>query len=100
MRDAFYDFGPFRLDVQRRRLSRDGVLLPLPGKAVDTLAVLVQHPGKTLERSALIHAVWGDTFVEDANLSVAVSHLRRALKDETEEYIGTVARVGYRFVAD
>ena len=98
----FYEFGSFRLDADKHRLLRDGELVPLSPKAIEALLVLVQNPGKLLERDALMQAVWADTFVEDANLTVAISHLRKALgqNGETAEYIETVPRVGYRFVAD
>ena len=98
----FYEFGQFRLDGDRHRLLRDGEVVPLSPKAVEALLVLVRNPGKLLEREALMQAVWADTFVEDANLTVAVSHLRKALGQNGEpgEYIETVPRVGYRFVAD
>lgn len=98
----FYDFGPFSLDVEKLRLRRDGQLVSLPPKAIEALLVLVRNPGKMLEREALMQAVWADTFVEDANLTVAISQLRKALgqSGETAEYIETIPRVGYRFVAD
>ncbi|MEP6911706.1 MAG: winged helix-turn-helix domain-containing protein [bacterium] len=98
----FYEFGPFRLDLEKHRLLRAGEAVPLPPKAIEALLVLVRNPGKMLEREALMQAVWSDTFVEDANLTVAISHLRKALgqNGETVEYIETIPRVGYRFVAD
>ena len=98
----FYEFGDFRLDADKHRLLRDGEVVPLSPKAVEALFVLVRNPGKPLEREALMQAVWADSFVEDANLTVAISHLRKALgqNNETAEYIETVPRVGYRFVAD
>jgi DNA-binding winged helix-turn-helix (wHTH) protein/TolB-like protein/Tfp pilus assembly protein PilF len=98
----FYEFGQFRLDADKHRLLRDGEVVQLSPKAIDILLLLVQNPDKPLEREALLQAVWADTFVEDANLTVAVSHLRRALGQNGEpgEYIETVPRVGYRFVAD
>jgi DNA-binding winged helix-turn-helix (wHTH) protein/TolB-like protein len=98
----FYEFGHFRLDADKHRLLRDGEVVPLSPKAIEALLVLVRNPGKLLEREALMQAVWADTFVEDANLTVAVSHLRKALgqNGEPAEYIETVPRVGYRFVAD
>jgi DNA-binding winged helix-turn-helix (wHTH) protein len=98
----FYDFGQFRLDADKHRLLRDGQVMPLSSKAIEALLVLVQNPGKPLEREELMKAVWADTFVEDANLTVAISHLRKALgqNGENSEYIETVPRVGYRFVAD
>ena len=98
----FYEFGPFRLDAQKHRLLRNGDLVPLSPKALEALTVFVQHPNEMLEREALMQAVWADTFVEDANLTVAVSQLRKALgqSGEAAEYIETVPRVGYRFVAE
>ena len=75
----FYEFGDFRLDADRHRLIRDGEVVPLPPKAIEALIVLVQHPGKLLEREELMQAVWSDAFVEDANLTVAISQLRKAL---------------------
>ncbi|MDQ3819232.1 MAG: winged helix-turn-helix domain-containing protein [Acidobacteriota bacterium] len=98
----FYEFGPFRLDPDRHRLLRGGEVIPLPPKAIEALLVLVQNPGKPLEREALMTAVWADTFVEDANLTVAISNLRKALgqSGETAEYIETIPRLGYRFAAD
>jgi DNA-binding winged helix-turn-helix (wHTH) protein/TolB-like protein len=98
----FYEFGPFRLDANRHRLLRRGEVVPLPPKAIEILTVLIQNPGKLLERKDLMHAVWPDTIVEDANLTVAVSQLRKALNQngDTGEFIQTIPRVGYRFVAD
>ncbi len=98
----FYEFGPFRLDAQKHRLLRNGDLVPVPSKALEALIVFVQHPNQMLEREALMQAVWADTFVEDANLTVAVSQLRKSLGQNgvAGEYIETVPRVGYRFVAE
>jgi len=98
----FYEFGPFRLDPEKHRLLHLGEPVPLPPKAMEALVLLVQNPGKMLEREQLMQAVWKDSFVEDANLTVAISHLRKALNQigETAEYIETIPRVGYRFVAD
>jgi DNA-binding winged helix-turn-helix (wHTH) protein/TolB-like protein len=97
-----YEFGPFRLDPQRHRLSRAGDPISLPPKAVEALTVLVRNPGRMMERDEIIRAVWADAFVEDANLTVAISQLRKALSrnDVAGEYIQTVPRVGYKFVAD
>ena len=98
----FYEFGSFRLDVDRRRLLRDGTPVQVSPKSIDALIVLVLNAGKLLERETLMQAVWADTFVEDANLTVAISHLRKALgqNGEAAEYIETIPRVGYRFVAE
>jgi Tol biopolymer transport system component/DNA-binding winged helix-turn-helix (wHTH) protein len=98
----FYEFGSFRLDPEKNRLLRNGEPVHLPPKALEALCVFVQNPGRMLEREFLMHAVWADTFVEDANLTVAVSQLRKALAQDGEaiEYIQTVPRVGYRFIAE
>lgn len=98
---VLYAFGDFRLDATKRRLFRSATVVPLPRKAIETLIVLVQNAGETLERETLLDAVWGDAIIEDANLTVAFSQLRKAFgrNDDDEEFIETIPRVGYRFVA-
>src|SRR5215203_6035633 len=97
-----YEFGPFRLDRDKPCLWRDGELVSLTPKAVETLLVLVQQSGKLVEREELMNAIWPDTFVEDGNLNFNVSVLRKALGTDAvgEQYIQTVPRQGYRFNAD
>jgi DNA-binding winged helix-turn-helix (wHTH) protein/TolB-like protein len=96
----FYEFGQYRFDVVRHRLSRDSRPVPLPPKAAEVLSVLLHNPGRAVEREELLRAVWADNFVEDANLTVAVSQLRKALgQNGGGEYIETVPRFGYRFSA-
>ena len=99
---CFYEFGPFRLDSNRHRLFRDGKIIPLYPKAVEALIILIQNRARVLERETLIEALWPDVIVEDSNLTVAVSHLRKALNQngDSGEFIETIPRVGYRFVAD
>jgi len=98
----FYEFGSFRLDAEKHRLMRNGEPVTLSPKSVEALLVLVQNAGKLLERETLMQAVWAGTFVEDANLTVAISHLRKALSQngDSVEYIETIPRIGYRFLAD
>ena len=97
-----YEFGPFRLDPEKPCLWRDGEPVALTPKAVETLIVLVQQNGRLVEREQLMNAIWPNTFVEDGNLNFNVSVLRKALgTDEAgEQYIQTVPRRGYRFIAD
>ena len=97
-----YEFGPFRLDPEKPCLWRDGELVSLTPKAVETLLVLVQQNGRLVEREQLMSAIWPDTFVEDGNLNFNVSVLRKALGTDAagEQYIQTVPRHGYRFNAD
>lgn len=97
----FYEFGQFRIDVAERLLFRGGTALSLAPKAFDILLALVQHNGHVLEKRELIESVWPDTFIEENNLTQYVSALRKALGDDRHEqqYIETVARRGYRFIA-
>lgn len=67
----------------------------------DLLLVLVQHPGRVLEKEFLLGAVWPDSFVEEGNITFNIRQLRKALGDDAQSptYIETVPRRGYRFVA-
>ncbi|MDQ3650637.1 MAG: winged helix-turn-helix domain-containing protein [Acidobacteriota bacterium] len=96
-----YEFGPFRLIPDERQLLRDGQVVPLTPKAFDLLLVLVENSGHLIEKEELMKRVWPDSFVEEANLSVKMSALRRALGEGPNEhqYVETVPRHGYRFVA-
>lgn len=89
-------FGPFVLDLAACRLLKDGEGVNLPRKAFDLLATLVSQHGRMLSKEELLKAVWPDTFVEENNLSVNISTLRKVLGDG---YIENVPRRGYRFVA-
>src|SRR5271169_2458225 len=93
-----YEFGPFSLDSAEQMLLRDGAPLPLTPKAIETLMVLVQNSGHTVDKDELMQSVWPDTIVEENNLTQSVSALRKALGPEYP-YIETVPRQGYRFVA-
>lgn len=94
-------FGPFRLDPLNRLLLRDQKPLPLSPKAFDTLVYLVENSGRLVTRDELMQAVWPDSFVEDANLTVNISLLRKSLgeMDGGKPYIETAPRKGYRFNA-
>ncbi|HJT68186.1 MAG TPA: tetratricopeptide repeat protein [Pyrinomonadaceae bacterium] len=96
-----YEFGPYRLNLAQRLLTRDGAIIALTPKATDILALLVMNAGRVVEKDDLLKEVWADTFVEDANLAQNIFTLRRALGDERAgpKYIETVPRHGYRFIA-
>lgn len=96
----YYEFGAYRLDPAKRRLLRAGEVLPLPPKAFDLLLVLVEHQGQVIDKEDLLQAVWPDTVVEEANLSVSISVLRKTLGEAPNErqYIETLPRRGYRFI--
>ena len=74
-------FGPFRLDRHRRRLSRDGVSISVGGRALDLLAVLASADGEIVTKETLLDQVWPGLTVEENNLQVQISHLRKALGD-------------------
>jgi DNA-binding winged helix-turn-helix (wHTH) protein/Tfp pilus assembly protein PilF len=95
------EFGPFRLDCERRLLRRGADLIPLPAKALDTLVALVHRRGEVVSKDDLMKAVWPDTFVEEANLSQNIHILRKALGEKAQEhrFIVTVPGRGYSFVA-
>src|SRR5215212_4238310 len=96
-----YGFGPFLLDPAERVLTREGQPVPLTPKAFDLLVVLVENGGHLLGKKDLMEAVWPDSFVEEGNLTFTISSLRKALGEDRKEhqYIETVPRSGYRFVA-
>ena len=96
-----YEFGPFRLDPAERVLLRAGEPVNLTPKAFDVLLLLIRSCGRLVEKSEFMTMAWADSFVEESNLTVTISMLRKILEDETHEhkYIETVSKRGYRFVA-
>ena len=102
MQSKAFEFGPFRLDVRERRLTRDGYPVPLRGRVFDTLYVLVSRHGCLVTKDELMAAVWPDSIVEESNLNHNICILRRALGEKVtgQKYVETVPRQGYRFVAE
>jgi DNA-binding winged helix-turn-helix (wHTH) protein len=94
-------FGRFTLIPPRQLLLREGVPVRIGSRALDILAVLAQRSGELIAKHELIAKVWPDTFVDESNLKVNVSLLRRVLDDTQKppQYIATVPGRGYRFVA-
>lgn len=95
-----YRFKAFRLEVEERRLLHHDQPVPLTPKAFDVLVALVERSGHLVEKDELMQLVWMDSFVEEANLARLVHTLRKALGDDGNRYIATVAKKGYRFVAE
>lgn len=97
----FYEFGPLRLNPAERLLERDGQPISLTPKVFDTLRVLVEHAGYLVEKDDLMRLVWPDATVEEANLAQNISVLRKTLgtAPDGREYIETVPKHGYRFIA-
>src|SRR6266704_6070650 len=94
-------FGPFRLLAAQRLLLEGDNPVRLGSRAFDILAALVERPGEVVGKQELIARAWPQTFVEDANLKIQVSALRRALGDGQggHRYVVTVPGRGYNFVA-
>src|SRR4030095_10397931 len=97
-----YEFGPFRVDALRRILLREDNQVRLPAKAFEILLVLLEEKGRLVEKDELMRRVWPDAVVEENNLTVNMSALRRSLNDSPGEhrYVVTVPGRGYQFVAD
>ena len=96
-----WQFGDVTLVPDERLLLRRGQPVPLTPKAFDLLVVLVSNSGRLLTKEQLMQAVWGDTAVEESNLSYHVFAIRKALGDTAENghLIETVPKSGYRFTA-
>lgn len=97
-----YRFGEFRLDVGRRLLFKGEETVLLPPKAYEILQLLVESDGRLVEKKELMQKIWHDSFVEDNNLTVNITIIRKALREKSGEnkFILTVPRSGYRFIAE
>src|SRR5216684_9078368 len=98
--DLAFEFGDFVLAPRERLLLRGGEPIPLTAKAFDLLVTLVRHSGHLVSKDDLLRSVWPDTIVEEVNLTVNISALRKALDrgSHGKEMIQTVPTRGYRFV--
>ncbi len=94
-----YDFGDFRLDSSKKRLTRGGEPVTLTEHQVDVLLQLVARAGEIVDKNMLIDTAWPGVAVTDNSLEQAISALRRSLGDRqsTAKLIETVPRRGYRF---
>ena len=100
MREA-YQFGPFRLLVDQRELSAHGIPIPVGQRAFDILLVLVSRHGHLVTKDVLMDKVWPGVIVEENNIQVHISALRKVLgtDGDPKRYLVTVPGRGYRFVA-
>ncbi|RCS21729.1 transcriptional regulator [Phyllobacterium salinisoli] len=94
-------FGPFVLSPGRRTLTRDGNPVTLGSRAIDILGYLTASAGKLLTNAEIIRHAWPNTFVDETNLRVHISAIRKALGDTKREprYITNVPGRGYTFIA-
>src|SRR5512141_2929357 len=94
-----FELGSLQLDADSGVLTRDGHPLPLGGRAVAVLAVLVERANQCVPKRSIIDAAWPGLVVEESNLAVQVGAIRRVLAEAGGEHrIETLARRGYRFV--
>jgi eukaryotic-like serine/threonine-protein kinase len=96
-RSCQYCFGEFTLDLETGVLRRGGEEVALRPKSFCTLTYLVEHHGELVPKSALINAIWPDTAVGDNSLAQCLFDIRRAIGDDSQQFIKTVARRGYIF---
>jgi DNA-binding winged helix-turn-helix (wHTH) protein/TolB-like protein/Tfp pilus assembly protein PilF len=96
-----YEFDAFRVDAGRHLLLRDGQAVNLAPRAFNMLLALVRRQGEVLTKDELLQQLWPDTTVEENNLTVIISALRKALGENPQQhrYIVTIPGRGYSFVA-
>src|SRR6266404_6106420 len=94
-------FGPYRLDTERVQLWCEAQPVRLTPKAFQVLCYLVERPGELVTKDVLFRVVWADTVVSDAALTTCVQEIRKALQDHprSPQYLETVHRLGFRFIA-
>lgn len=102
MSGAVYRFDCFSLEVDTRRLLRDGAEIHLSPKALHLLLLLIENRNRAMSRADLQKVLWPTTFVLDTNLASLVKEIRRALDDtaETPRFVRTVHRFGYWFIGE
>jgi DNA-binding winged helix-turn-helix (wHTH) protein/TolB-like protein/Tfp pilus assembly protein PilF len=104
MPDVFqtYRFGEFVLETREEALYRDGERVPINNRNYQVLLLLVQRAGEIVSKQEFFDAVWGDTFVEDNSLTVAITSVRKALGDTARDprFIENKPRRGYRFIGE
>lgn len=96
-----YQFGRYRLQSSGGLLYCDDRLVPLAPKVAQTLLLLVENAGDVVEKEELLKKVWRDAFIEEGSLTRTISVLRKALHhgEKNQEFITTISKRGYRFVA-
>ena len=99
-----FRFGVFEIDIRAGELRKHGLRIRLQEQPFQVLAILLEHPGEVVTREELQKKLWpADTFVDfDHGLNKAISKIREALRDSAESprFVETVARRGYRFLAE
>jgi len=98
---AAYRFDRFTLDLARRALLEpDGTEVPLRPKSFALLRLLVENPGRVVDRDAIMAAVWPDVVVGDESITQCIRDVRKALGDEAQQLLKTVPKRGYLLAAE
>src|SRR5260370_8584997 len=97
-----FELGQLRCDALRRSVEREGQPVALAGKAFEIVVVLLERRGEVVDKDALMRQVWPDTAVEENNITVAISALRKALGESpvSPKWIVTIPGPGYSFVGE
>lgn len=100
MNSRIYKFDEFSLDLKKRKLLCKNAIVQLSSRAFEILLLLVKNQGEIVEKQEILNQVWADSFVEESNLVVHISALRRILGERRGErkFIETVSGRGYSFV--
>jgi DNA-binding winged helix-turn-helix (wHTH) protein/TolB-like protein len=94
------EFGRFQLDRSQGALMLDGEPVRIPKKTFELLTYLVENPNRIVDKTELLNEVWPGSFVEEANLTVHISNLRKVFNGHPDLKIETFPKVGYRFKAE
>ena len=97
---ASYRFGTFTLNNQRGCLQSGGIDLDLRPKAFEILRYLVANAGRLTSKDELVQVAWPNVIVNDDSLAQCIRDIRKVLGDHREDFIRTVPRRGYMFVAE
>src|SRR6202171_1708683 len=101
-KERFYRFDGFAVDATKRLLLRDNRPVSINPKAFELLVALVENHGQVMTKEKLLERVWPNQFIEEGNLTVHISAVRKALGERKHEhrYVVTIPGQGYQFVAD
>jgi len=94
---CIWRFANIEFDEAQWQLRMDGVAIDAEPRPLDLLQALLRHAGEVVEKNDLIEAVYGHSHIGDGALTNAVGKLRRLLRDDDQQIVVTVHRIGYRF---
>lgn len=95
-----YRFGPYILDTAEERLFRDDIEIPLTPRRYQVLLILIENAGQLVAKEYLLDQIWGNTTIEESNLTQHIYNLRRLIEKDPHHpvFIRTIPGRGYKFV--